>query len=261
MVVEKPISRIIMVEKELTTPLGIALCQISTETTDWDIVDKIGGHVRRKDRNKEEDCLGVCQGHRHLLLVERLVLDSGLIARNALHRNETLALVEKPGAGRGIRKQEPDHHRPNASCTPKLLFISRLTRQCQQLSRGGNTHNEEYQLPAFGRHVRWKMRNAHGDIRSHLQDCLSALKILARLLKDNVLTIPPHPRDELWSSQLCIDSAGNQVIGYLLPNALAERNLASRIPEAGHQSETPTHFVLEFPVAKMQVLQDSELTG
>lgn len=36
------------------------------------------------------------------------------------------------------------------------------------------------------------------------------------------------------------DDAWNQPTGYLLPNALAERNLASRIPEAGHQSEPPT---------------------
>jgi hypothetical protein len=185
----------------LTTPLGIALFHISTETTDWDNADKVGGHVRRKDRDKEEDCLGVCQGYRHLLLVERLVLDSGLIAGNALHGNETLALLEKPGAGRGIRKQEPDHQRPNASCTPKLLVISRLTRQCRQFSRGGSTDNVEDQLPAFGLHIRWKIRNAHGDIRSRLQDCLSALKSLTRLLKNNALTIPPQPRDELWSSQ------------------------------------------------------------
>lgn len=97
MVVSKPISRMIIVEKELTTPLGIALFRVCTRVS-RNIRENaiiLMHHLRRKDRDEEQDCLRVSNAFKSLRTVEGLGFDPSLVTSNSLHRDESLARGKK----------------------------------------------------------------------------------------------------------------------------------------------------------------------
>lgn len=93
LVVEKPISRIMTVEKELTTPFGIAL-EITSVNATW---NKGREHVRSKYRCKQEEGFGVHKGHTSLGLVEFLILDTHFVTGYTLHSDETLTMIQEAG--------------------------------------------------------------------------------------------------------------------------------------------------------------------
>lgn len=92
LVVEKPRSWIMMVEKELMTPLGMALVQRQTLK---DIRRHKYRSLRCEDRNENQDHLRICERLDHLLLVEGLVFDSSLIGSHTPDSDKSLSLIEK----------------------------------------------------------------------------------------------------------------------------------------------------------------------
>jgi uncharacterized protein involved in copper resistance len=52
-------------------------------------------HLRCKDTDEDQNGLGIEETQFDLTLIERLVLDSSLVASNALDSDESLALVEE----------------------------------------------------------------------------------------------------------------------------------------------------------------------
>lgn len=92
-----------IVENELTTPLGIALDNQQNPQ-----IPKAGENVRGKHTDEDKDSLGVCKALGYLRLVERLVLDAHLIPGDALDGDETLAVVQEAGVGGSIGENDPD---------------------------------------------------------------------------------------------------------------------------------------------------------
>ena len=98
MVVENPMSRMMTVEKELTTPFGIALVCVNRVSV-WLVpytAMRLGVDLRRKDTYEEQDSLGVREAHPHLLLVKSLVLNSRLVAGNPFDSYHSLAVAQEP---------------------------------------------------------------------------------------------------------------------------------------------------------------------
>lgn len=126
-VVLKPMSRMMMVENELTTPLGIALERDQGRSA----IDHMGGasscsNVRSKDADEEQNRLRVQEPQLDLLLVKRLVLDTRLVAGDALDGDEALALAEPGCRGRGVGQHEPNDKGPDAGGTAELRESPRL---------------------------------------------------------------------------------------------------------------------------------------
>jgi hypothetical protein len=102
-VVSKPMSRIMMVEKELTTPLGMALIlrlellyphfrAIRSKAHRWDL--------RSKNTGEDKNGLGVRETSNDLSFVKMLVLNTSFIVRDTLNSNQSLAMVEEDRIGR-----------------------------------------------------------------------------------------------------------------------------------------------------------------
>lgn len=114
-------SRMMTVEKELTTPFGIALyvevgVSISSE------LDSHGSCIdlRCEDTGEEQDCLGVGKSYPHLFLVEGLILDTRLVSRDPFYGNKPLPVIKESGVGWRIGEEHPDDNRPDACSAAKL---------------------------------------------------------------------------------------------------------------------------------------------
>lgn len=105
MVVSKPMSLMIIVEKEFTTPLGIALIVLVLA-----FLGIVVGHVvfhsswlkrisnrtkylRCEYRGEKQKSLGIDESHQSLLSVKSLVLYTYLVPGNSLHGNESLTMT------------------------------------------------------------------------------------------------------------------------------------------------------------------------
>lgn len=74
-----------------------------------------------EDGDEEKDGFGIPESDNSLLLVEVLVLDTGLVSRNSLDCNDPLALIKEPGIRGRVGKRKPDDKCPEASNTTKLV--------------------------------------------------------------------------------------------------------------------------------------------
>lgn len=61
---------------------------------------KLSYCLRGKDRDEDQDRLGVSNPLNDLVLVERLILDACLVASDSLDSDESLTVAQKVSAGR-----------------------------------------------------------------------------------------------------------------------------------------------------------------
>lgn len=94
MVVVNPMSRMIIVEKELTTPFGMALFQLNQhETEQMCSTDD----SRCEDTDENENSLGIKETQLDLTLIKGLVFNAHVVTRNAFDSDKSLTLREKAG--------------------------------------------------------------------------------------------------------------------------------------------------------------------
>ena len=109
------------VEKEFTTPFGIALIvkvgvsnipplQMYPQCVD----------LRCEDAGEEQNGLGVCKSHPDLFLVEGLVFNTRFIPGDSFNGNKPLPVVKKSRVGWGIGEEEPNDERPYTCSAAKL---------------------------------------------------------------------------------------------------------------------------------------------
>jgi hypothetical protein len=107
-----------IVEKEFTTPLGMALFEVCKPNIRY---RRCRGHLRCEDTDEDQDRLRVEETQFDLTLVERFVLDSSLVASNTLDSNESLALVKKGCIRRRVGQYYPYNQGPDARGASELL--------------------------------------------------------------------------------------------------------------------------------------------
>lgn len=122
-----PKSFMMMVEKELTTPFGIALWwsafSIGDITTMLNAIRRASGCVRCEHADEKKYSLGVFEYQPNLVYVEVLVLDAGPIPGNSFDRDEFLAVVQKLGVRGRVGEDEPDDRRPKCCETTQLSSV------------------------------------------------------------------------------------------------------------------------------------------
>lgn len=173
MVVLKPISRIMTVENELTTPLGMAAAK--TEVN----INSVLGSVKPR---------ATWLLSKALFLIPESLEATRLTAIRRSRWLRNLAFEGESGRKNHMTKAQRQVVPP--SCK-ECLLVSWV--QFGGASGKGKTYNVEDELPAFGLHVDGKLRDTHGDVGANLIDHSLAWKSETWLMQ---LTMPPQPRDE-----------------------------------------------------------------
>lgn len=152
-------------EKEFTTPLGIALrysqpCDVPC-TTEASLHNSRG-----EDTGEDQEGFGINEAPLDLRFVERLVLDPGLVASDSLDRDKALAVVEEGGVRGRVREDEPDGEGPNTGRSSKLgkTSASHGTNMMRRRVDSGVTYDVEDQLPSLRLEINRQLRDAHRDV-------------------------------------------------------------------------------------------------